>query len=384
MRRAIWLRVLGAACATAFPLAAQAASDTGRPPLAEAPSAWAFDGGLYAWALWVQGDATTRGLTFDIYADPVDLIEALDGPIIMANFEAKRDRFALYADVVYAKFHNNADFLSETKPIPALTLKGNGRIGADLEFGVYQADGFYEVARFTGAQGNKTTFEFGGGARYVREELNVTAAIDLGVSVNLNKQLNRLENRIKRIQNREDRVQSLAQLNALRKELVDKRVIRAGDKGLNRRVSRLERRLKKVDNRGEAIAAINQLEKFRLDLLNARIGLDSRDFTKDLAFADSGVVEWVDPVIAMRMTHAFGDGQSFTAMGDIGGFNADSDLSWQVLLTYDYEGTFLGYETTTSLGYKALGLHYEESTSKGRRGIDAILHGPIAELSFRW
>ncbi len=61
------------------------------------PSGWTYDGGLYAWALWLEGDATARGLGFDVYADPVDLIEALDGPIIMANFEAKHGRFAFYA-----------------------------------------------------------------------------------------------------------------------------------------------------------------------------------------------------------------------------------------------------------------------------------------------
>ena len=383
--RGTWLQGLCVcAVAASVSLGAQSASGAEQPPLAEAQSPWTFDGGLYGWALWVQGNATTRGLTFDIYADPIDLIEALDGPIVMANFEAKRDRFAFYGDVVYAKFHNNSDFLGETKPIPSLTLKGDGRIGGDLEFGVYQADGFYEVARFSGPQGNKTTFEFGGGARFVQEELNVTAGIDLSATVNLGKRLNGLEKRISRITNQEDRLESLAQLNDLRKALLDRRVIRAKDKGLSRRVARLQKRLKAVDERGDAVAALEDLEKFRLALLRAAIDLDGKNFSNDLAFADSGVVEWVDPVIAMRMTHAFAGGQSVTAMGDVGGFNADSDLSWQVLFTYDRDGTLFGYDTTTSIGYKALGLHYEESTSKGRRGIDAVLHGPIFELSFRW
>ena len=95
-------------------------------------------------------------------------------------------------------------------------------------------------------------------------------------------------------------------------------------------------------------------------------------------------MEWVDPLIAMRTIHAFGDGQSFTAMGDVGGFDAGSDFSWQAIVTYDWDGTFLGFDTTTSVGYKALGLQFEEQTSKGARGIDVVLHGPIAELAFRW
>lgn len=298
MSSRFWLSMVGGlVLASATPAAVRAAEPE---PL---PSAWTFDGGLYAWAIWVQGDVTTRGLNFDVYADPIDLIDALDGPIIMANFEAKRGRFALYADVVYGKFRHEADFLREVNPIPALTLKGDARIGADYELGIYQATGFYEVAHFTGAKGN-TTLEFGGGARWVRQELDVTLGVDLSATLELER-----------------------------------------------------KRLAK-----------------HLDFSKSR----------DLAFANTGVMEWVDPLIAMRTTHAFGDGQSFTAMGDVGGFNTDSDFSWQVVLTYDRDGTFLGFDTTTSIGYKALGLLFEEQTSKGARGVDIVLHGPIAELTFHW
>ena len=86
----------------------------------------------------------------------------------------------------------------------------------------------------------------------------------------------------------------------------------------------------------------------------------------------------------MRANHAFGNGQSVSAMGDIGGFNFGSDLTWQVVLTYDREGAFFGYDTTTSVGYKALSLLYEESTNKGKQGVNVILHGPIAELTVHW
>jgi len=71
-------------------------------------------------------------------------------------------------------------------------------------------------------------------------------------------------------------------------------------------------------------------------------------------------------------------------MGDFGGFNVDDGLSWQALLTYDYEGSLFGFQTTTSIGYKALGLNFQESTSHGTHGINVVLHGPMAELAFRW
>lgn len=382
MRRKVWFGVLaGLALAGAVrpePLLAE-----GLPVAAPAASAWTFDGGLYAWALWVEGDATARGETFNVYADPIDLIDALDGPIIMANFEARRDRFALYTDIVYADFGLDSDFVGEAQPIPQLTLKGDGRIGADYKFGVYQTEGFYQIANFAGANGN-TTIELGGGARYIEQKISVTAGIDLSARTQLKGLLDRVENRIGRIQNQAERLAALAQLNALREELLEERIMRTKDKGLKRRVARLENRLKNVDNRGEAIAALEALDKFRLALLKKALNLGSNQFNDKLAFVNSGNINWVDPVIALRMTHNFGKGKSITAMGDFGGFNVEDGLSWQVVLTYDYEGTLFGYETTTSLGYKALWLQFEEETSNGAHGIDVVLHGPVAELSLRW
>ena len=380
MLRETWLRALSVcALAATFPFAALAAEDVPEPS-----SAWTFDGGLYGWALWLQGDTTIRGMEFDVYADPIDLIDALDGPIIMANFEAKHGRFSLYTDVVYAKFHSASDFLAEPEPIAGISLKGDGRAGGDLEFGVYQVDAFYEVAQFAGAKG-KTTFEIGGGVRAVQLDVDLTAAVDLSVATNLGKRIDRLVNRIGRIGNQEERLAALAAVNALRQTLLKERIVHAESSPIfKRRVARLKRRLKKVENRGEVVAALEELEELRVALLDARINLDRRDFKDGLAFVNNGGLDWTDPVIAMRMNHAFGDGQSITAMGDMGGFNAGSDLTWQVVLTYDREGTLFGYDTTTSVGYKALGLLYEESTNKGKQGVNAILHGPIAELTFHW
>jgi len=380
MWRETWLKALSVcAFAVTFPLAAMASKEVPEPS-----SAWTFDGGLYGWALWLQGDTTISGLEFDIYADPIDLIDALDGPIIMANFEAKHGRFSLYTDIVCAKFHNTSDFMSEANPIAGLTLKGDGRVDGDVEFGVYQFDAFYEVAKFAGAK-SKTTFEIGGGVRWVQLDVQVTAAVDLSVTANLGKRIDRLERRIGRIGNQEDRLASLAAVNALRQTLLKKRIVHAESSPIfKRRVARLKRRLNKVENRGEVIAALEELEELRVALLDARINLDRKDFKDGLAFINNGGLDWADPVIAMRTTHAFSNGQSVTAMGDIGGFNSGSDLTWQVVLTYDRKGMLFGYDTTTSLGYKALGLLYEESTNKGKQGVNAILHGPIAELTFHW
>lgn len=218
----------------------------------------------------------------------------------------------------------------------------------------------------------------------MREDLDVTAAIDVNAKLELGRLLNVLRNRINRIQNQADKLQALAQLNALRTALLQKRVVLANDRGLEQRVVRLEKRLGRVGERGRAIAALQTLDQFRLALLRSALSLNNSDISGNFAFIHSGVTEWVDPVIAMRVTHELGNGQSLTAMGDVGGFNTEDDFSWQVVLTYDQDGTFLGFDTTASFGYKALGLLFEESTATGTQGQNVVLHGPVAELTFRW
>jgi hypothetical protein len=55
-----------------------------------------------------------------------------------------------------------------------------------------------------------------------------------------------------------------------------------------------------------------------------------------------------------------------------------------MVLTHDIDGTLWGFDTTTSLGYKALWLNYEDQTPKGDAGVDAWLHRPIMEIAPRW
>ena len=179
-------------------------------------------------------------------------------------------------------------------------------------------------------------------------------------------------------------MESLAALNALRAKILEERIVRAEDEGRDRLVARLENTLEGVEDRGNAIAALESLSRLELELLQVALNLNGREFNDEFATVSTGNMDWVDPVIAMRVTHEFGQGRSITAMGDFGGFNIHEGLSWQAILTYDYEGTLFGFQTLTSIGYKALWLEFEEDTSKGTRGLDIVLHGPIAELAFRW
>jgi len=133
-----------------------------------------------------------------------------------------------------------------------------------------------------------------------------------------------------------------------------------------------------------SLPALEAVERLRFELLQAALNLNGDEFGNQFAFVDSGNLYWVDPTIAIRVKHNFGNGNSITAMGDFGGFNVQDGLSWQAILTYDLDRNLRGFETTTSLGYKALWLKLEEQTSKGMRGMDPVLQGPIAEFAIRW
>ncbi|WP_141701855.1 hypothetical protein [Methyloceanibacter stevinii] len=354
-------------------------ADDAAPP----PSEWTVTGGFYGWFPWVQGSTDANGEEFDIYATPIDLIENFDAPPIMANFEVSRGKFSFWGDALYAKFAFGDDFASEAQPIPILKVGASGQTETDYTLGVYQFGGFYQVADFVGEQGN-TTLEVGAGARFIQQEIRIKAKIDAAAQVRLGKLANTIERRIQKIENQEQRLQALAALNDVRREDLDRKIIRAGDKGRERRVAQLEKRLKRVDDRGQALAALEAVEKFRLELLRAALRIDGKQFNDQFAFVGTGNLDWVDPTIALRLQHDFGNGHSVTATGDFGGYNVEEGLSSQLVLTYDIEGTLWGFDTTTSLGYKALWLSYEDQTPRGDVGISAWLHGPIAEVALRW
>ena len=377
MWRKVWLCLLGGiVTAGVGPSAVQAGDAT-------SASGWTMTGGLYGWFPWVEGTVTARDEAFNIYATPIDLIEHFDAPPAMANFEARRGKVSLWGDVLYAKFAFGDDFASEAEPIPILKLSGKGSSSTDYSLGVYQFGAFYQVADFAGDNGH-TSLEVGAGARFIDQNFRVKARIDTSAQIRLGKLADRIEKRIQKIQNQEERLESLAALNALRKDLLNKEIGRAADKGRQRRVTKLQNTLKRVDRRGEAIAALEAVEQLRLELLRAALNVDGDEFNRQFAFVGTGDMDWVDPTISLRVQHHFGNGQSITAVGDFGGFNVEDGLSSQMVLTYDIEGTLFGFDTTTSLGYKALWLRYEDQTSRGKVGMDAWLHGPIAEVAFRW
>jgi hypothetical protein len=84
----------------------------------------------------------------------------------------------------------------------------------------------------------------------------------------------------------------------------------------------------------------------------------------------SGTETWADPIFGLRGRYYVSRAVFLNFYGDIGGFGAGSDLSWQVLGGI---GIQAARWCDVQLGYRALGFDYEP----GRTKQDITTHGPI-------
>lgn len=104
-----------------------------------------------------------------------------------------------------------------------------------------------------------------------------------------------------------------------------------------------------------------------------------------LAFARSGSVDWLDPVIGARVRYAVAPGHELFLRGDVGGFGVGSTFSWQAVGGYGFDfGTYNGVTVSGVIGYRALSVDYAQGEGRRRYAFDMIQHGPILGVSLRW
>ncbi|WEX07512.1 hypothetical protein [Chelativorans sp. AA-79] len=87
--------------------------------------------------------------------------------------------------------------------------------------------------------------------------------------------------------------------------------------------------------------------------------------------------DWIDPVVGARAHFHFNDRFSILSQGDIGGFGAGSDFTWQVLATANYS---FNKKVTLSAGYKVLSVDYDDDGHV----FDTTLSGPVLGLTYRF
>lgn len=109
------------------------------------------------------------------------------------------------------------------------------------------------------------------------------------------------------------------------------------------------------------------------------------DVTLDLAggaVSSSRRVDFVDPVIGARMISKVGDRTHLIAGGDIGGFGAGSDFTWQAYGLLGFSPKRRN-DRALVVGYRALG---QEISSGGALPltVDVVYHGPFIGYTFKF
>jgi hypothetical protein len=106
------------------------------------------------------------------------------------------------------------------------------------------------------------------------------------------------------------------------------------------------------------------------------------EFSRSFAIAHSGSLDWIDPVIGLRLRHQFTPSQAVMVRGDVGGFGFQSNFEWQAVGVYSYAWQFTGYQLAALIGYRALGVNY--TNTGNNNNVDLVLHGPIIGFSVRF
>jgi hypothetical protein len=106
--------------------------------------------------------------------------------------------------------------------------------------------------------------------------------------------------------------------------------------------------------------------------------------SRRVAIARSGDLEWVDPVVGARIRHQIAPGREFMLLGDVGGFGAGSEFSWQAVATYGFDLNCFGSPLHTVIGYRALAVDFSENGQFGKNALDVVQHGPVMGVTFRW
>jgi hypothetical protein len=104
-----------------------------------------------------------------------------------------------------------------------------------------------------------------------------------------------------------------------------------------------------------------------------------------LAFARSGSVDWFDPLVGLRVRHAFAPGKELLFRADYGGFTVGSDHSWNVLAAYKFEFAIRnGVAYSGLMGYRMLDVDYTGTSGQVTYRYNAVQHGPLLGITARF
>jgi len=103
------------------------------------------------------------------------------------------------------------------------------------------------------------------------------------------------------------------------------------------------------------------------------------------AFARSGSIQWLDPLIGGRLRYALSPGQEVFLRADFAGFGVGSKISWQAIGGYGFNlGSYSGAHFSGIIGYRALSVSYARGYGARRYEYDMLQYGPTVGLTVRF
>ena len=116
--------------------------------------------------------------------------------------------------------------------------------------------------------------------------------------------------------------------------------------------------------------------------LNGPLGLT---ISGSRAIAKSGSVDWVDPFVGARLRQQLAAGQEFVLRGDVGGFGAGSQFSWQAIATYNAPLCEIhGIPVDGYVGFRALSADFSQGSGRSKFEFDNVLYGPVIGATMRF
>ncbi|MCO5723236.1 hypothetical protein [Robiginitalea marina] len=90
---------------------------------------------------------------------------------------------------------------------------------------------------------------------------------------------------------------------------------------------------------------------------------------------------WIDPVLIAQFSKSLNDTWQLKLRGDVGGFGIGSDFTWQLQASAGYRFSKL-FQTT--LGYRIIGMDYDQGSGSSRFRYDLNTSGPLIKLGFNF
>ncbi len=148
------------------------------PKLVAEQNPWTLSFTTYGWIPWMSGSMGIKGRSFDVQADPSEILGHLDWstlPAWMSYAEARNGPIGLFNDIVYANIAGSKGFAKEL-PGPLPTLAGG--VSVDYEQAIVEFGGAYEI--WSGANpvvSGASSLDLLAGGRYWHQDVTVSASL---------------------------------------------------------------------------------------------------------------------------------------------------------------------------------------------------------------